>query len=93
VGKVYKNDEGTRIDLDVGENIQTATTLRINYTKPDGTSSYWTATLVGTSVLRHVTASNELDQAGVWALQAYAVSPAGAWRGETVKLRVYDDFE
>lgn len=93
MGKVYKDDIGTVIDLDAGEDVSAASSLRIYYTKPSGTISFWTATLQGTSLLRYTVQSGDLDEAGVWALQARVVTAGGTWRGETVKLRVYAHYE
>ncbi len=92
MGKVYEGDIGTVIELDTGEDISSASTLRIYYTKPSGTTSFWPATLVGTSRLSYTTQSGNLDEDGVWSLQAYVVTASGTWRGETVKLRVYAQF-
>lgn len=93
MGKIYKDDAGTVIDLDAGEDISTATSLKIYYTKPSGATGFWTASLQGTSQLRYTTDSNDIDEAGVWTLQALVANLSGSWRGESVKVRVYDHFE
>lgn len=92
MGKVYEGDIGTVIELDVGEDISSSSTRRIYYTKPSGTTGFWAATLVGTSRISYTTESGNLDEDGVWSLQAYIVTASGTWRGETVKLRVYAQF-
>jgi hypothetical protein len=93
MGKVYTTDEGTAIELDVGEDISAATTLQIKAQDPTGAVDTWTATLVGTSVLRYVASAGAFDPAGVWFLQARVVTPDGVWLGETVKLRIYEAYE
>ena len=93
MGKIYKGDYNTVIDLDVGEDISTASTYRIYYEKPSGATGYWTASLQGTSIVRYTTVNGDLDEAGVWSLQARVTTASGLWRGETVKVRVYDAFE
>lgn len=90
--KVYEGDIGTVIELDTNVDISSASTRRIYYTKPGGTVSYWAADLVGTSRLSYTTESGDLDEDGVWSLQAYVVTAGGTWRGETVKLRVHVVF-
>lgn len=91
--KVYTSDFGTVVDLDVGEDISDATTLQIKAKKPSGATTTWTATLEGTSTVRYVLESGDLDQDGIWLLQARVVSPDGTWLGETVRMRVYDPYE
>lgn len=93
MGKIYKDDYNTVIDLDVGEDISAASTYRIYYEKPGGTTGFWAASLQGTSIVRYTTVNGDLDEAGVWSLQARVTTASGLWRGETAKLRVYDAFE
>jgi hypothetical protein len=93
MGKVYVTDDGTAIELDVGVDVSDATTLQIKAKKPTGSIDTWTATLVGTSVLRYVATAGDFSPAGVWSLQARVVTPDGVWLGETVKLRVYAAYE
>jgi hypothetical protein len=92
MGKIYTSDVGTVFDLDVGEDVSSATTLQIVVQKPTGSPVTWAATLVGTSVLRYTATGSDLNVAGVWAMQARVVTPVGTWLGETVKFRVYASF-
>ncbi len=87
--KLYVSDEGTTFDLDVGQDVSDATTLQIKVKKPSGSTATWTAELVGTSVLRYVLETNDINVEGVWSAQARVVTPSGTWLGETVKFRVY----
>jgi hypothetical protein len=92
--KVYKNDIGTKIKLDAGSDISSATTLEIKYQKGDKiTTGKWNATLEGTDYGYYVTQAGDLDTIGIWRLQLYAVLPTGTWRGETVEMEVFDDFK
>lgn len=93
MGKIYTTDYGTAIELDVGEDISDATTKQIKAKKSTGATVTWTATLVGTSVLRYVVQNGDLSVSGVWSLQARVVTPDGTWLGETVKMRVYAAYE
>lgn len=90
--KTYVGDTETRITLDCGTNISTASALEIEARKPDGTSVTWTATLSGTDALYFDTLADTLDQAGDWKLQAVVTIGTGEWRGETVLLRVYAHY-
>jgi hypothetical protein len=89
--KPHVGDEGTRIRLDCGQNVTTASTRRIRYVKPDKTTGYWDASQDGTYTDRIYadTTSTTLDQPGEWELYSYIEK--GAWKGhgEVVKMQVY----
>lgn len=87
--KVYTNDVGLVIDINMGENISSATSLSLGITKPDHTTTTWTPSIQGTNYLRYTTVANDLDQAGI-----YFIQPAftlGGWtgKGNTVKFLVH----
>lgn len=86
--KVYVGDTGTRITLNCGTDISSASALEILARKPGGTAVTWTATLSGSDGLYYDTQAATLDQAGDWSLQARVVIGSGVWRGETVLLTV-----
>jgi hypothetical protein len=92
MSKTYVGDTGTRITMDCGTNISTASALEILARKPDGTAVTWTATLSGTDSLYFDTLAATLDQAGDWRLQAKVTIGSGVWRGETVLLQVHQVF-
>jgi hypothetical protein len=92
MSKTYVGDTATRITLDCGTNISTASDLEIAARKPDGSVVTWDATLTGTDSLYFDTLAGTLDQAGDWLLQAKVTLGAGVWRGESVTLRVYPHF-
>jgi hypothetical protein len=92
MSKTYVGDTGTRITMDCGTNISTASALEILARKPDGTAVTWTATLSGTDSLYFDTLAATLDQAGDWRLQAKVTIGSGVWRGETVLLQVHQAF-
>lgn len=80
---------GQKIILNVGVNIAAATTRWIEYLKPDGTSSYWTAVQeTTTSISYTTTAATDLDVSGSWQLQAYVVTPTWTDHGCICRLTV-----
>lgn len=89
MGKIYLGDYGTVLDLDVGEDISTATAVRIYYEKPSGATGFWTAALQDTNKVRYTTQSGDFDEAGVWTLQARVTNLSGIWYGEAVKIRIW----
>lgn len=93
MGKVYKDDFGTVLDLDAGEDVSDASSLRIYFKKPSGATGSWAADLEGVSLLRYVTETGDINEDGIWSLQARVVTAAGTWRGETAKLRVWAHYE
>lgn len=92
MGKIYVSDVGTVLTLDVGEDISDATALRIQAQKPGGTTDSWVASASGTSALTYTLASGDIDETGVWRLQAKVTTPDGVWYGETLSLRIFPLF-
>ena len=87
--RIYVGEIGTVISLECGVNISTATTLRLYYTKPDGTESYWTGTISGTTAMTYTTAAaTDIDQSGVWRLRSYVVTPTFTRWGDVVTMTV-----
>jgi nitrogen fixation protein FixH len=70
---LQQDTKGKKIIVEVGMDISAASVLRIYYRKPDGTKSYWTATEHTARSITHTLAASELDQAGIWQVQPYAV--------------------
>lgn len=91
MSKVYVGDIGTAIELDTGVSLVGATVTQIKVRKPSGAVVTWTATVSGTK-LRYVTLLNDLDQEGVWRMQASMTLPSGKWLGETAELKVYPPY-
>jgi hypothetical protein len=90
--KVYVGDIGTIIEIDMQENISTATELKLKVRKPDGTQVEWTPSIYGTNYLRYTLQVGDLDMAGTYALQPYMTIGTWTGRGDTVSFTVYDYF-
>jgi len=92
--KVIKGDKGTVILLDAGTSLTTQSKLEIHYKKPSGVTGEWAATVYASDFAKFTTASDSLDEAGVWTLYIYT-ELAGGWegRGEAVGMKVYDEWE
>lgn len=77
IGTVYKQtleDSGTAID------ISGASAMQFLVLKPDGTTATWTAAFDtdGTDgVIKYTTVADDLDQAGVWYIQAKITFASG----------------
>lgn len=90
--KVYKDDVGTAIIIDMGQDISDATSLSLNVWK-NGTEEIWTPEVYESNYLRYVTVSGDLDVAGMYYLQPVLAFPDGwSGKGNTVNFRVYDEY-
>jgi len=93
MSKHYINEIGTDIILNCGTDISDATSVKIKYTKPDGTTGEWTGAVYNTNYVKYTLASGNLNAGGVWQLQAYVVSPNWTGYGEMVEILVYETFD
>jgi hypothetical protein len=72
---VRVGDVGIEIIFDLGEDISAATAHKFIYRKPNGVSGEFTTTLLTTQLKYATTSSADLDQAGLWTIQAYIEMP------------------
>lgn len=85
---IFTNQGYLSITLDTGITITGATVKRILYTKPDGTSGYFTASASGTTALTYQFGNDDLDIAGRWRFQTFVtIGGLDAW-GEIYTHRV-----
>ena len=85
-------DFDTKIILDCVEDISAATTRKIIYEKPDGTSGEWTA-IRENNTIYYLTLEGDIDQAGYWTLQSYiALSTGWTGYGEKTPLIITDNI-
>lgn len=91
--KVYVGDIGTKITVDVKEDVSSATTLELIFRKPDLSEITRTATLESDTKISYTTISGDLDQFGRWRIQAHIVAPTFDVLGETDIFDVHEKFE
>lgn len=93
-GTIQLGDVGTaiRISLAGSMDLSTAVAQTIRYRKPSGDTGEWTATVVGDTV-EYITVAGDIDEAGVWYIQAYV--DLTTWQGtsKAVSLRVEQSIE
>jgi hypothetical protein len=91
--KVYVGDIGTKIVLDVCEDITASTKRELHVKKPSGAEVIWTAGLEGTTAMAYFVQALDLDEAGWYRVQGYVEMPG--WRGhaDTTKFRVFQSFD
>ena len=98
--EIHQNDIGTVFQITVkdGDNtidVSGATTKNFLFQKPDGTDVSKAASFVtdGTDgQLKYTTVTDDLDTVGTWYLQVELVLPAGTWRSDITKFRVYNNL-
>jgi hypothetical protein len=91
--RVFKDDIGTIIEINLQENISAATNLKYKVKKPNGVEVDWTPTLYGTNYLRYPVIAGDLNLTGIYYIQPYMTLGGWTGRGDTVDLTVYDHFE
>jgi len=75
---MQKGDVGTVIALDTSIDISTASTAEIKYKKPSGATGTWVGSASDTEV-QYTTISGDINEVGIWSLQAHVV--LAAWNG------------
>ena len=90
MARIFEGDVGTIIRLDTGTDLSSATVMKIEYTKPGGSTGEWLAQRDPNDVnaMFYKTLSGDLDQSGTWALRAYVELPDWKGHGEEVRMMV-----
>lgn len=101
--KHYVGETGTDLLLDTGILIGSASAQYIKTYSPAGVEGTFTASLydsysslavaTGTYFLKHTLATADFSVPGEWRFQAFIGTASGTWYGETVKLKIYDEFQ
>lgn len=89
MAKHYVGEKGTSIEIDTGQDIQSATTYEIVVQKPDGSSETWAGEISGTSKIAHTVEDGDFDQAGIYQMQSHVVVGTSEWYGETIEIVIY----
>jgi hypothetical protein len=89
MGAVEK-DIGVQFKLNTGVDVSAATTANVHYRKPSGATGSWTGATSDTNYVTYTSIASDLDEDGVWDLQAYVVTPGWTLRGTIAKVRVVE---
>ena len=92
MGKIYKDDVGTMIYVNCGQDITGATATKLKVKKPSGTEVEWTATVDGTTQLRYITGSGDIDESGAYLVQSNMTLSGWTGLGETATFTVYEPY-
>jgi hypothetical protein len=69
---MHSINSAIRITVTTKRDLTAATVLRIDYTKPDGTTGSWTGTLTDGQRIVYEASATDIDQPGPWKFKAYA---------------------
>lgn len=92
--RIRVGDIGTRIIVDIGFEVSSASELRIYYTKPSGTEGYWTAQEVteDNNFIEYITQAGDIDESGKWKVQSWAQFPTWSGSGTPTKMDVGENI-
>lgn len=95
MGKIYVGQIGVVFTFDTdataqGIDLSAASTVEINYRKPDDITGSWTGTVNVDEVSYTTTTADDLDQAGPWYFQVHVVGTGYDALGESSKYVIYD---
>ncbi len=100
--KVYVDDTGTELLIDVGPDISTATIFEINVKKPDNTIETWPVNPAHwpgidddhpANVIKYIINTGNLNLAGSYKIQPYIEMPTWTGSGETSSFQVWPKFQ
>ena len=92
MSKVYINTEGILIKVETGIDLSGATKVSLKVRKPSGTEVEWIGTADGTKIT-YITQTGDLDEAGLYKIQAYIEKGSLKILGDTDGIYVYNEFE
>ena len=84
---MFVGDYGIEVRLDTQFQLENVEIARIIYKKPSGTTGYWDAQVDGTELV-YIIKEGDIDEAGIWFLQAYVKSSVYELTGNKVSYLV-----
>ncbi len=93
MGKIYAGTVGVTLHVETTIDLTGASAVSLLVRKPSGKEVEWVGSPAGTTIT-YTTQANDLDEAGLYTLQAKATYPDGSlFLGETVRFTVFEKFE
>ena len=84
----FVGDVGVEIVLDVETDISEATVMKIKYKKTSGKRDIWNAEKKDATKIFYLTGPGDLDNAGIWDMQAYVEAPGWKLHGRVDKFHI-----
>lgn len=92
-GKIYEDDIGTEIKIDMDESMETATGITFEVKKPNGEEESWSGIqIIETTKLKYTIQAGDLDVSGTYKIQPKLTLGSWTGKGYTVSFRVYAKF-
>lgn len=82
------NGTNVTITLHANHNLSNPTVCEINYRKPSGATGTWGATMIGNDQVTYTTTVNDIDEPGVWNLQAKVVKSGVTYQSSLAQMVV-----
>jgi hypothetical protein len=85
---IFNTQDLIDIVLDTGQDLVSATVTNIKYIKPDGTTGTWTGAAYDSTKVKYEVQPGDLDDIGLWTLQAIVTIGGRTGYGDLVKMQV-----
>jgi len=89
MGKVFSDDVGLEILIDIQQDLTDATDISWIVKLPDNTLATWTPVQWDTTALRYITQSGDLSQSGGYVIQPRLTLGTWIGSGDPVKFYVF----
>lgn len=91
--KVYVGDIGTIIEVNMQEDISSATVTQLNIKKPGGIEVTWDGEIYNNNFIRYTITDGDLDVSGLYQVAPYI--EIGNWKGlgEGSKFLVWEKYQ
>lgn len=93
---IFKGDIGTKIELNTGTDLSSATGAKIKAKKPSGQQVDWTAAIsspASNGIIYYTTVQGDINEVGIWHLAAEVTFGTNKFTGETAYLEVKEVLE
>jgi hypothetical protein len=85
---IRNGDVGTLVKVNAGCDISDAQRTGLLVTKPNGTTKFWSGTVVENNYIAYTTQAGDIDIVGHWKLQTYVETLTGRWSGDLTSFKV-----
>jgi hypothetical protein len=93
MSNVFKGQTLLTVKLETGLDISLASVRQILFKKPDGTKGAWIASADGLTKLSYDVSTNDIDQVGIWKMQAFVTISGKDGFGDTVEINFKDNIK
>ena len=90
--KIYVDALNVEVRIRMNEDVSLATLVRLDVRKPGGTVVQWVAGVTENNVLRYITQSGDLDEAGLYYVQPYLVIGDWADYGTPANFKIHNKW-